>query len=121
LFAGIAIIVACLGIIGMTLFEMNSRLKEISIRKVLGASVLRVTVLLSKTNVRLIAIAAALATPLIYILAQEWLSAYPERIQLTAWLALLPVVTILIIVLLISGVQTIKAASANPVDHLRGE
>ena len=120
-FAGIAIVVACLGIIGMTLFEMNSRLKEISIRKVLGASVLGVTVLLSKTNVRLIVIAAVLATPLIYILAKEWLAVYPERIQLTVWLSLLPVAIILIIILLISAVQTIKTASANPINHLRGE
>jgi putative ABC transport system permease protein len=100
---------------------MNSRLKEISIRKVLGASVLGVTILLSKTNVRLIAIAAILATPVIYILAKEWLSNYPERIQLTLWLAFLPVVTVMIIVLLVSGIQTIKTASANPVDYLRGE
>jgi putative ABC transport system permease protein len=121
LFAGIAIIVACLGIVGITLFEMNSRLKEISIRKVLGASVLGVTILLSKTNVRLIAIASILATPLIYILAKEWLSSYPERIQLTAWLALLPVTVIMIIVLIVSGFQTIKTANANPVDHLGGE
>jgi putative ABC transport system permease protein len=121
LFAGIAIIVACLGIIGMTLFEMNSRLKEISIRKVLGASVWGVTVLLSKTNVKLIVIASLLATPLIYISAKEWLSNYPERIPLTAWLFLLPVIIILIMVLTVSGFQTLKTASANPVDHLRGE
>lgn len=121
LFAGIAIVVGCLGILGMTLFEMNSRLKEISIRKVLGASVLNITVLFSRTNVRLTAIASVLATPLIYILAQEWLSNYPERIQLTLWLAFLPVMIVMIIVLLVSGVQTIKTASANPVDHLRGE
>ena len=121
LFAGIAIVVACLGILGMTLFEMNSRLKEISIRKVLGASVVGVTILLSKTNVRLIAMASILATPLIYILATEWLSNYPERIQLTAWLALIPVAVIMIIVLTVSGFQTIKTARANPVDHLRGE
>ena len=121
LFAGIAIVVACLGILGMTLFEMNSRLKEISIRKVLGASVWGVTILLSKTNFRLIAIASILATPLIYILAKQWLSNYPERIQLTAWLVLLPVTIIMIIVLTVSGFQTIKTASANPVDHLRGE
>lgn len=120
-FAGIAIVVACLGILGMTLFEMNSRLKEISIRKVLGASVLGVTVLLSKTNVKLIAIASVLAIPVVYILATEWLSNYPERIQLTAWLAVIPVIVILIIVLMVSGFQTIKTASANPVDHLRGE
>lgn len=121
LFAGIAIVVACLGILGITLFEMNSRLKEISIRKVLGASVVGVTILLSKTNVKLIALASIFATPLIYILATEWLSNYPERIQLTAWLALIPVAVIMIIVLTVSGFQTIKTARANPVDHLRGE
>lgn len=121
LFAGIAIVVACLGILGMTLFEMNSRLKEISIRKVLGASVLGVAMLLSKTNVKLIAIASALATPVVYILATKWLSNYPERIQLTVWLAVIPVTVIMIIVLMVSGFQTIKTASANPVDHLRGE
>jgi putative ABC transport system permease protein len=80
LFAGIAILIACLGVLGMTLFEMNTRLKEISIRKVLGASVFGLVFLLSRTNMRLILISFALATPLIYYFTIEWLAHYPTKI-----------------------------------------
>ncbi len=120
-FAGIAVFLACLGILGLTLFEANSRLKEISIRKVLGASVANLMLLLSKKYFRLIVIATLIASPLIYFAANSWLQTYPVRIEISPLFFVLPVAALLVIVGLASGFQTFKAANANPVDHLKNE
>jgi putative ABC transport system permease protein len=121
LFSAIAVFIACLGILGMTLFETNARLKEISIRKVLGASASSVAALLSKDNVRFIGFSALLAGPLIYYAANEWLATYPARIQLSVVYFIIPVVVILSLVVLTAAFQTIKAVTSNPVDHLKYE
>jgi putative ABC transport system permease protein len=121
LFAGIAIFIACLGILGMTLFQANARLKEISIRKVLGASAANLIALLSRENIRLVVLSAILAMPLIFIAANEWLSSYPERIEISAIFFLAPIAIILLTVILTSFFQTLKAAYTNPVDHLKHE
>jgi len=121
LFASIAIVIACLGVLGMTLFEMNTRLKEISIRKVLGASIFGLVVLLFRTNIRLILISSALAVPLIYYLTREWLSNYPAKIEFTPLLIFIPLIVVTVMVVLVSGIQTIRAAESNPVDHLKNE
>lgn len=121
LFAGIAIVIACLGVLGMTLFEMNTRLKEISIRKVLGASVSGIILLLSRMNLKLILISCLLATPLIYYLTTEWLSNYPSKIELTPLYIFISLTIVAAMVILVSGIQTIKAATSNPVDHLKSE
>ena len=120
-FAGIAVFIGCLGILGMTLFEASTRVKEISIRKVLGASAASLVVLLSRDNVRLILLAAAISTPLIYYISNEWLSTYPLRIDISMWFFLVPIGTILLIVGITSSFQTIRAAQTNPVDHLKNE
>ncbi len=103
LFAGIAIVIACLGVLGMTLFEMNTRLKEISIRKVLGASVSGIVVLLSRMNLKLILISCFVATPLIYYLTTEWLSNYPSKIELTPWFIFIPLMIVAGMVMLVFG------------------
>ena len=121
LFAGVAIAIACLGVLGMTLFEMNTRLKEICIRKVLGATVFGLVVLLSRTNLKLILISCCLAAPLIYYLTNEWLSRYPAKIELTPWLIFIPLIIVVFMVIIVSGFQTMKAAGSNPVDHLKNE
>jgi putative ABC transport system permease protein len=121
LFACTAILIACLGVLGMTLFELNTRLKEMSIRKVLGASAIGLVLLLSRTNVRLILISFGLATPLIYFLVKEWLSNYPAKIEFTPVLTFIPLAIVSFMVILVSGIQTIKAASSNPIDHLKNE
>lgn len=121
LFAAIAIMIACLGVIGMTLFEMNTRLKEISIRKVLGASPFGLVILLTRTNIRLILISSLIATPLIYYSAREWLAGYPAKIDLTPWLTLVPFIIVAAMVILVSGSQTIRAAGTNPIHHLKNE
>jgi putative ABC transport system permease protein len=120
-FAGIAVFIGCLGILGMTLFEASARQKEISIRKVLGASAASLIGLLSRDNVRLILLSAVIATPLIYFIAQKWLSSYPMRIDVSPMFFVIPLAILLLLVAFVSSFQTIKAASTNPTDHLKNE
>ncbi len=120
-FAGIAVFIGCLGILGMTLFEASSRRKEIGIRKVLGASAASLIGLLSRDNVRLILYSAVIATPLIYFIAQNWLSRYPMRIDISPIFFVIPLAVLLFLVAFVSSFETIKAASTNPSDHLKNE
>lgn len=120
-FSTIAIGIACLGILGMTMFEANVRLKEFSIRKVLGASVTSLATLLSKNYFKLIILASFIALPVIYFSATAWLKTYPVRVDIS-WIAFLsPLVIISLLVIFASGFQIIKAAKTNPVDHLKHE
>ncbi len=121
LFAGIAVFIACLGILGMTLFEANARLKEISIRKVLGATLSNLVTLLSKSYFRLILVSMFLSIPVIYYCATAWLNNYPQRIELNGWFYFVPLLVIVILVTLVSLVQIVKAAGTNPVDNLKYE
>jgi putative ABC transport system permease protein len=120
-FAGIAIFLGCLGILGMTLFEANARLKEISVRKVLGATTSSLVVLLSRDNIRLVVVSAFISIPVIYFVTREWLATYPVSIEITSAIFLIPIFSILVMVLSTSAIETIKAANANPVDHLKNE
>jgi putative ABC transport system permease protein len=121
LFAGVAVFIACLGILGVTLFEANSRLKELSIRKVLGATLSSLVVLLSSAYFKLVVLASLISAPLIYLSASEWLMNYPARIDMSPWFFLLPLFALVLLVILSSGFQTVKAARGNPVDHLKYE
>ena len=120
-FAGVAVFIACLGILGLTLFEMNARLKEISIRKVLGATAANLVALLSKDYFKLVLMATLISTPIIYYSASEWLNNYPDRIDISGWFFVLPLIVMVVLVSVASGLQTIKAAGTNPVDHLNCE
>jgi putative ABC transport system permease protein len=121
LFSGVALFLACLGIVGITLFEANSRLKEISIRKVLGASVAGIVGILSKKQVRVIIISLLVATPLAFYASSQWLSAYPVRITLTITPFVIGGISITALTFAASIIQTLRAASTNPVDHLKNE
>ena len=121
LFAGVAVFIACLGILGMTLFEANARTKELSIRKVLGASVSSLMVLLSKGYFKLILLSSFVSIPLIYWSASKWLEKYPVRIAVNVQYFIIPLVVIIVMVMLASCVQTFKASNANPVDNLKHE
>lgn len=121
LFSGIAILIACLGVFGMTLFEANARVKEISIRKVLGASVSSLMDLLSRDHVRVLSLSTLISVPLIYFAAMEWLSTYPARIAMSPVFFLIPVLAIVVMVVVTSCFQTWKASNTNPVDHLKHE
>ncbi|MEO8474099.1 MAG: ABC transporter permease [Chryseolinea sp.] len=121
LFAGIAVFIACLGILGMTLFETNARLKEISIRKALGASAVSLVTLLFRDHARIVLMSTLIAGPLIYFFGKEWLSTYPNRIEISFLFFFAPLGIILSMVVVTSGFQTVKAANTNPVDHLKHE
>ncbi len=119
LFAGIAAIIACLGIVGMTLFETRSRLKEVTVRKILGASVFSLVALLSSGYFRITLIAIVSSIPVIAYFSRSWLQGYSIRIEMSAWFYIIPTVVILLLIAISSGWQTVKAAMTNPVDHLR--
>jgi putative ABC transport system permease protein len=121
LFSGISMLIACLGIIGMTVFETNSRAKEVSIKKVLGATVANLVALLSIGYLRLVILSSIICIPIIYLFSLYWLNHYPIRIPITVWFFVAPVVTLIIFVAISSAVQTFKAAVANPVDQLNHE
>lgn len=121
LFAGLAIFVSCLGLLGLASFVTNQRTKEIGIRKVSGAGVGNILALLTKDFMRPILISFLIATPLTWFVLQKWLDNYAFRISLTAWLFIGPVILILVVALLTITTQTLKAANANPVKALRTE
>ena len=121
LFTILAILVACLGLFGLASFTTIQRTKEIGIRKVLGASVLRILQLLYSEFAILLAIAFAIAIPLAWLTITKWLQGYAFRINIHWSYFLIPFVTILIIALLTVSFQSIKAAIANPVKSLRTE
>jgi putative ABC transport system permease protein len=121
LFAGVAVFLACLGVLGITLFEANARLKEVGIRKVLGASVKNILALLSKEHFRVAMISSVAACPLIYLLASQWLTNYPVRINVTAIIFALPIAVVVLLIVVTSSFLTWKVATSNPVDHLKHE
>jgi len=121
IFAGLAIFTACLGLFGLASFTAEQRTKEIGIRKVLGATVSNVTLLLSKDFVRLVLIANLLAWPVAYFAMNKWLQDFAYRINLSWWMFALAGGLALLIALLTVSFQAIKAALANPVEALRYE
>jgi putative ABC transport system permease protein len=121
LFAGFAIFVACMGLFGLTLLTINQRVKEIGIRKVLGASVPNIFKLIVRDFAVLIVIANGIALPLAYAGGYEWLQGYSFRTSLSWWLFALPLVAVFAIAFLTISHQVIKAALANPVKCLRTE
>lgn len=120
-FAFLAIVVACLGLLGLSAFVVRLRIKEIGIRKVLGASVSSVLVLVSKDFVKLVCLAGLLAIPITWWAAHEWLNNFAFHIKLNVSLFLVPPFVLLLLVLLTVCLQSLKAAKANPVKALRTE
>jgi putative ABC transport system permease protein len=121
LFAGLAIFVACLGLFGLALFTAHQRTKEIGVRKVLGASVSNILLLLSGDFIRLVLLANLIAWPLAYWGVSQWLSTYAFRIDISPWLFVFPTLLVLLIALLTVSIQTLKAARQNPAKALRYE
>jgi putative ABC transport system permease protein len=121
IFSGVSLFIACLGVFGMALFEANSRVKEISIRKVLGATVSSILGLLSREFLRLVLGASAIAIPLSYYGAHKWLLNYPSRIEISPTFFLLPLFGMVVLIALVSGVLTLRTARSNPIDYLKDE
>jgi len=120
-FSILAILLACLGLFGLAAFSTMQRTKEISIRKVLGASVGSLVTLVSKDFLKLIIIAILIASPLAYFTMQNWLQDFAYRIHISWWTFALAGLLAIIIALLTVSFQAIKAALANPVKSLRSE
>lgn len=120
-FAGLAILISCLGLFGLATFTAQRRMKEISIRKVLGASIISIVSLLSKDFTRMVLIAITIGLPISYIIAQNWLGDFAFRINLSIWYFILAGCILLLIAWLTVGVQTLKAASVNPAKNLKSD
>lgn len=121
IFTGLAILVACLGLLGLAAFMAEQRTKEIGIRKVMGASGTSVMLLLSKDFTQLVIIAFVLSIPAAYFIMDKWLEGFAFRIAIGPGIFILAGVAALLIAWLTVSWQSIKAASANPVNSLRSE
>ncbi len=120
-FATLAIFISCLGIFGLASFVAEQRTKEIGVRKVLGASIFNVWVLLSKDFILLVFISFIIATPLAYYFMHNWLQNYEYRIRISWWIFVVTCGGALLVTLFTVCFQAIKAAIANPVKSLRTE
>jgi putative ABC transport system permease protein len=121
LFTAIAIVIACLGLFGLSLFTIAKRNKEISIRKVLGATLFQITSLITKDYLKLVLLANVVALPVAYILVNNWMKDYAFHIGIGWWFFFLPVLLIITIAVLTVLYQSVKAGIANPVKNLRSE
>jgi putative ABC transport system permease protein len=120
-FAILAIFISAIGLLGLAAFMAEQRTKEIGVRRVLGASISGIILLLSREFLKWVILANLIAWPLAYLFLKDWLNDYPYRISLSIGYFILSGLFALTISWLIVGIQTRKAASANPVDCLRYE
>ena len=119
--AFLAIFISCLGLFGLASFMAEQRTKEIGVRKVLGATVLNITTLLSKDFLKLVIISIVIASPIAYFTMKNWLQDYEYRIEIGAGVFVLVMVVAIVIALSTVSYQAIKAGLANPVKSLRTE
>jgi putative ABC transport system permease protein len=117
----LAIVIACLGLFGLASFVTEQRVKEIGIRKVMGASVFEIVALLLKEFTKWVLVANAIAWPAAFYFMNSWLQNYAYRVSLNAWVFILAGLLALIIALATVSVQAIAAATANPIQSLRDE
>ena len=120
-FSVLAIIISCLGLMGLSAYTASQRTREIGVRKVLGASVLNIATLLSKDFLVLVAIAVMIATPVAWLVMNSWLQSFAYREPAHWWIFALSGMVAVVIALVTVSFQSIKAALANPVKSLRSE
>ncbi len=121
IFAGLAVLIACLGLLGLSLFATTQRNKEIGIRKVLGATVTNIVLLLSKDFIWLVLVAFIIASPLAWLVMHSWLQDFAYRINIEWWVFAVAGLLSITIALATISFQAIKSALANPVKSLRTE
>src|SRR6218665_310753 len=121
LFSGLTIFISCLGLLGLAIYMAEARIKEIGVRKVLGASVAGLVTLLSKDFLKLVSIAFVIAAPIAWWAMYKWLSDYPYRVAIQWWVFLGAGLLSLGIALITVSYQAIRAALTNPVKSLRTE
>ncbi|WP_121355034.1 ABC transporter permease [Flavisolibacter nicotianae] len=119
--AVIAILIACLGLLGLAMFTAEQRIKEIGIRKVLGATVTNLVSMLSKDFLKLVLLAPVIAFPVSWWIMNKWLQDFAYRTAIGWWIFALAAIMAVVIALLTVGSQAIRAALANPVKNLRTE
>lgn len=120
-FSILAIVISCMGLIGLVSYMAEQRKKEIGIRKVLGASVATIVSLFSWRFIRLVVFASAVTVPVAVLAVDEWLSNFAYKVDLQWWAYGIPVAAVLVITIFVSSGFTVKAAKTNPVDCLRYE
>jgi ABC-type antimicrobial peptide transport system permease subunit len=120
-FTSLAIFISCLGLFGLATFATERRIKEIGIHKVLGASMLQITTLLSKDFLKLVMIAFVIASPIAYYFIDKWLADFAYRITISWWIFAVAGISAVLIALITVSWQSIKAAVVNPVTSLRSE
>ena len=120
-FAGLAILISCLGLFGLAMFMAARRKKEIGVRKILGSTVLEIVQMLGRDFTKTVLIAILIATPVSYYIARQWLSNFEYSIDLQVWYFLLPALIVLSVSWLTVGVHTIRAAQLNPVEALKAQ
>lgn len=121
IFAGLAIFICCLGLAGLASFTIEKRIREIGIRKVLGATVQQLLLLISKEFLKLVLIAFVIAVPLTWWFMNNWLDKYTYRINISIWLFGIVGAIVLLLTLIVVSLNTIRAAISNPVKSLRTE
>jgi ABC-type antimicrobial peptide transport system permease subunit len=120
-FAGLAIIISCLGLFGLAAFTAQKRRKEIGVRKVVGASVTVIAAMLSKDFLKLVGISLLISFPVAWWLMSHWLQNFAYRINISPSIFLITATIVVVITIWTIGYQSIKAAMANPVKSLRTE
>ncbi|HUR11626.1 MAG TPA: FtsX-like permease family protein [Flavitalea sp.] len=119
--AGLAIFISCLGLLGLVMYTNFLRTKEIGVRKILGATVIQIVALLSREFIMLVIIAFAISVPIAWWAMNQWLQNFAYRSSVSWWIFILSGIIMVLIALLTMGYQTIRSASANPVENLRTE
>ncbi|UCE20975.1 MAG: ABC transporter permease, partial [Candidatus Aminicenantes bacterium] len=120
-FTFIAVLIACLGLFGLSAYTVQKRIREIGIRKTFGASVVEIVILLSKGFAKWVLLANIIAWPIAYLAVNKWLQNFAYRTNITIGILIFSGILALFTALLTVSTQTIKAATANPVDSLRYE
>lgn len=120
-FSALAVIISCLGLFGLATFTAERRLKEVGIRKVLGASEASIIMILSKDFTKPVILAILIALPISYIMTKYWLATFAYRIELQLWYFLAAGLLALVVSWLTVGIQALKAASVNPIQCLKAD
>jgi len=121
LFSVLAILIACLGLFGLATFMAEQRMKEIGIRKVLGASVQRIVRLMTSEFIRLIFISFIIAAPVAWLVMNKWLNDFAFRTEITWWMFVVSAALAMMIAMITVSIQAIRAAILNPVNSLKAE
>ena len=120
-FAGLAILISCLGLFGLVAFSAQRKTKEIGIRKILGASTFGIVLMLSADFTKMVIVAIIIALPISYLISKNWLEGFAFQIELKTWFFIAAGLVALLIAWIAVGLQTVRAAQINPVECLKNE